>query len=591
MIPPYARADANKSERAIFMALEGIVDRPDWIVIHSLDLAQNLGGLMGETDFVVFAPGKGILLIEAKAPNYVEYKAGDWYLDKVPSPNKNPFKQLDGARRSIRGFLNRHDALGDEPIARMLWLTSLGRHQFDNRTPGDMQFFEWELGWHDDLRDPTRLVEKALDEHAAWFSEVSEVHLDRESLTPARAKQMSGLLLQDFKAYRTKEDQKRERHADEQRLLVEQGAVLDMIGDNEHVYFDGPAGTGKSYLLMKAARRLAQEGRKTLVTCWNLLMAGELQLMRGHRPDIDVQDFTSLMLSVCGLPANPADADREWYETTLPTMTLERLREKPYLGGYEAICVDEFQDVAANPLLLKVLFALAGTGSPDGTRLVFAGDDSQQILRPVADRVSAFAAARRLVPDLVHVRLRKNCRMAPALLTQVKSALGMDLALTGHSMAPSIDGGLDIVDAREQAETSALATALRGLLERYDVADIRVLSPFGETNSLIGRLLARPERSQDERWLRKKLKHDGNPNGIAWRSVFKFKGLEADAVVITDVGQDAIDFIARLNLDLRDLLYVGMTRAKYHCVVIDSVGFLSEAPSQRSEERTATIRL
>ena len=285
------------------------------------------------------------------------------------------------------------------------------------------------------------------------------------------------------------------------------------------------------------------------------------------------------MLSTCGLPSNPLEADRDWYETTLPTMTLVRLREKPYLGGFEAICVDEFQDIVGNPLLLQVILALAGTGSAKGTQLVFAGDQSQQILRPVAERVSAFAQARELVPDMVHVRVRKNCRIAPALMGQLQPALGIDLRLTGHRMARSTEGALEIISAVEGAESKALAQALRTLLERFAPEDIRVLSPFGSTNSLIGGLLARPANSKDERWLQKQFSIDGSQGKIRWRSIFKFKGLESDAVVITDVSPNAIAFTAKENLNLRDLLYVGMTRAKYNCVVIDSAGFFDQSAS------------
>lgn len=39
MIPAQPRAGANKSEQAVFIAFEGIPDRPDWTVIHSLQLA------------------------------------------------------------------------------------------------------------------------------------------------------------------------------------------------------------------------------------------------------------------------------------------------------------------------------------------------------------------------------------------------------------------------------------------------------------------------------------------------------------------------------------------------------------------------
>src|SRR6478735_5964461 len=97
MIPLEPRGGANRSERALFQAFEGIMDRPDWVVIHGMTLGQNVAGLTGEVDFVVIAPGKGILLIEAKSPAYVEYKAGDWYLDRTPSPTKDPLKQLEAA--------------------------------------------------------------------------------------------------------------------------------------------------------------------------------------------------------------------------------------------------------------------------------------------------------------------------------------------------------------------------------------------------------------------------------------------------------------------------------------------------------------
>ncbi|WP_232819202.1 nuclease-related domain-containing DEAD/DEAH box helicase [Homoserinimonas sp. OAct 916] len=574
MIPPYPRAGANRSEKQIFSALEGILDRPEWVVIHSLTVAQNLGALMGETDFVVIAPGKGILLIEAKSPKYVEYKAGDWYLDRTPQPHKDPLRQLDSARRSIRGFLRERDLLrGDEPIARLLWFTSLGRHQFENKSPGDLQFFEWELGWHDDLQKPTWLVEKVLDEHNNWFREVDEVQLDPTALTASYAQAITGALVSDFKAQQSRAEQLKERRTQEERLLAEQKFVLELVETNDHVYFDGPAGTGKSFLLARAARSFAKQGKRVLVTCWNLLMADELRALVGtHATEIEVADLNSVMLSICGLPTNPSGAESGWYQDELPRMTLERLREKPYLGSYEAICVDEFQDVAGNPLLLDVLFALSGTGGPDGTQLVFAGDDKQQILRTAAERVNAYAIARQRIGDLVHVRVRRNCRTVPAVIDGAEKTLGHNLGFTGHKVSRSVPGGFDVVAVEPGGETKALAAALRGLLEHHDAEDIVVLSPFGENTSTVGQLLKRPEKSKDERWLRKQLQHEGSPGKIRWRSIFKFKGLEADAVVICDLNDEAKAFIDGTDLNWEDLLYVGLTRAKYRCVVLDGAG-------------------
>lgn len=569
MIPPYAREGANFSEKRIFDALEGIQGHDDWIAIHSLSVGRHASAFQGEADFVVLVPGRGILVIEAKAPNFVEYKAGDWYLDRLPQPHKDPLKQLDGVRRSIRRHLNNLDLLrGDEPIARLLWFTSLGRHQFENKTPGDLQFFEWELGWREDLSKPAWLIEKTLDEYNAWYSSVEGVDNDSSAFTADHAAAVAKSLVSDFVAKQTAEERSQERRSTETKLLASQEVVLELIDTNEHVYFAGPAGTGKSYLITQSARRFNREGRKTLVTCWNVLMANELQHFVGALPNVDVSDLNSLMLRLVGLPTNPPDADHDWYTRALPEQALAILREKPHLGSYKAVCVDEFQDVAGNLQLLELLFALAGTGKPAGTRLVFAGDSRQQIMRPSVQHIDAFTRAKALVPDLVHVRVRRNCRTVPSLTSGAEAMLGKAIGYTRHRVAKSVPGGLTQLEITQGNETGALATALRSLLVDHAPEDIVVLSPFAAKRSLVGRFLARNEKTSDERWLRKQLQSEGLPGKIRWRSVFKFKGLEADAVVITDVGSDAKAFAAEQGLEWSDLLYVALTRAKYRCVVL-----------------------
>ena len=46
-------------------------------------------------------------------------------------------------------------------------------------------------------------------------------------------------------------------------------------------------------------------------------------------------------------------------------------------------------------------------------------------------------------------------------------------------------------------------------------------------------------------------------------------------MIITDVSPEAIEFAHSRNIDFDDTLFVGMTRAKYHCVVLDSAQYLS----------------
>jgi hypothetical protein len=571
MIPAQPRSGANKSELALFTAFEGITDRPDWVVIHSLTLTDNLFSLHGEADFVVLVPGKGIVVVEAKSPNYAVYEGGNWYLDKTPKPDKSPLEQLNKATAGIHRFLANRDLFHDVPIARLLWFTSLSRFQFENKAPGDMQFFEWELALSEDLHKPAKAIERVLDEYFKAHKSRRDVTLDRDGFDLASAKAASNALLNDFKMFQSPEDRYVERTNSVRRVLAEQVALLDVVETNEHIYLDGAAGTGKSFLLLEAARNANRKGQRCLVTCWNVMMAEELRRELGPRENIDVYDLNTLMLEICALQSNPKNADTNWYQSVLPTRALEVLEKKPHWGDYEAVFVDEFQDIAQNATLLGMLFEISASKKAKGTQLVFAGDKNQQIMRENGRSINPFEIAKMLVPDMVHVRLRTNCRTAPALAEKVPGVTGLDVNIIKHRLPTSTEGGFGLIRASDDKATKALATTLRGLLETYRAKDIRVLSPFGVTNSLVGDLFSRESKSADERWLKTVLRDPhGSTGEIRWRSIAKFKGLESDVVVVTDINSHAKEFANQTGKSLNELLYVGVTRAKFRCVVIAS---------------------
>ncbi|GAA3933858.1 hypothetical protein [Microbacterium soli] len=60
------------------------------------------------------------------------------------------------------------------------------------------------------------------------------------------------------------------------------------------------------------------------------------------------------------------------------------------------------------------------------------------------------------------------------------------------------------------------------------------------------------------------------PGRVRWGSIFKYKGLDAEAVILTDIGDEAMTFVRGKGLDWFDLLYVGLTRARYRCVVVSN---------------------
>lgn len=570
MIPPEPHAKANRSERDLFRAFESVADRDDWVVIHSLAIGRHRVKETGEVDFMVIVPGKGIVLVEAKAPDSAEYRDGRWHLDRTPTPDKDPFQQLDGARRSIRHHLRRAGVLrGDEPIARLLWFTSLGRHQFENRTPGDLQFSEWELGWRDDLEDPVRLIEHVLDEHLAWVRGVDDVRADPAGMTTEHVTAITASLIADFSARRTRADEKRDRVERERRLLAEQRFALELVQTNPHVYFEGPAGAGKSFLVVEAAVRFARDLHlPTLLTCWNVLMAEELRTMvRGRTQLVEVDDINTVMLRLCGLPTNPPGADDTWYRDTLPSRAIEALAASPHLARYHALCVDEFQDIADKPRVLELVLALTAN-SLAATPIVLAGDDRQRILPGDGPAEASVRIAQKTLPTFVHARVRKNCRMLPSLAERVAEYLGGD-AFTGHRMPRTLPGGFERVVVDESTEVPALAAALRGLLAEFDPEDVVVLSPFALRGSLAARVLAVGGKTADESWLRKQLARDGGAGRVRWHSISKFKGLDADAVVVTDLNPTSREWVESTGQSWEDWRYVAESRGKYRVIVLE----------------------
>jgi superfamily I DNA/RNA helicase len=576
MIPARPRQDANASEKATFMALEGIANRPSWAVIHSLSLTDNLYTIAGESDFIVLVPGKGIVVIETKAPKYVEYKDGEWYLDRTPKPNKSPIDQLNKATTSIYRFLENLDIYQDFPIARLLWFTSISQHQLDNKSPGDMQFYPWEIALKEDLAKPAETIEKVLDNYIATHKNREQLTINPDALNDAAAAGVAKALLNDFKSLRTPETRHAERAAIARDLLEEQKTLLDLVETNEHLYLDGAAGTGKTFLLLESAIKSAKEGKRSLLACWNVMMAEELRRLTGPRANLDVYDFNTLMLEICGLQGNKKNADSKWYDETLPAMALKVLDEKTHWGDYESIFVDEFQDIAGNSKILELLFKISASKKAKGTRLVLAGDKNQQILSDRGQLANPFDVAKFLIPDIVHVRLRTNCRNVPEITKQMEPLTGLKIDIVKHRLPSAIDGGLEIVDAKPGKEVKVLADTLKKLLEEYRPQDIRILSPFGVNSSLAGSIFTGEPKSADERWLWKTLRNPvGDQGEIRWRSIAKFKGLESDVVVITDINDKAKDFIEETGKSLGEVLYVGISRSKHKCVLIQTDDLLS----------------
>lgn len=568
-IPPEPAKKTNRSETKLFESMQGQGSELDWTVIHSVLIGRNPDVFAGEADFYVLIPNKGIVAIEAKAPKEVLYKSGEWYLDGTPKPSKNPLEQANIARASMRQFL---DLLGinyEVPIARLVWFTSIDRYKFDPESGGDFQFHEWELAWKSELSKAPQTVEKVLDENLKFRQGSKIIRLEPEKFTKEVVEQIASKVFAEISAKANPEDEAKERRVEQQKLLQDQIKILDYIEDNQNIYIEGPAGSGKSFLIAEFARRAKNAGTRTLVTCWSVMMAEELRkmLLSSNSTNFVIQDVNSLMLDFANLKENPKDADSEWFEKKLPGLALGGLRSRPFLGRFSTICIDEFQDLVGKDKVLEFVLALAKTGEGE-SQIVLAGDERQQILVEGAGQVGAFETAKSLIPFLVKVKSRNNTRMNPKLHREMCELLEIELGVTEHLVKSDKSGGLEVIATSPEKQAKVLQETLQELMGTYAPEEIRILSPFGSGQSLIGKLFESQTSKKEEIWLKANARHETTNGKIRWRSIRKFKGLESEVVVITDIGQDAKSFLDQNNHALRDWLYVGISRARHRCVVI-----------------------
>ena len=155
-----------------------------------------------------------------------------------------------------------------------------------------------------------------------------------------------------------------------QRLLFERAFVdfslIEALSDNEQLLVRGGPGSGKTWMALYHARRLADAGKEVLFLCYNKALGTSLRhdlqpprtkafqggILKGK---IDVHTWESLadMLSAMGaassLPPKPTpeasrEAHLEYYERRLPEAMQEAVTAGTFEPLFDALVVDEAQD-------------------------------------------------------------------------------------------------------------------------------------------------------------------------------------------------------------------------------------------------------
>jgi hypothetical protein len=573
MIPSQLKPKTSRAEKLIFEAIRDSKLAKDWTVFHAKEISKPAFKRDEEIDFFILIPDLGIVLIEAKGATAFDFDENGMTLTGVPDPTKNPFQQVRTAENNLRSELEALELEANRiPIARLVWLPLIDNsaEKLSKNRPG-RGFMDYEIAFMKGLDNPYQTVVNSLEATIAEGKRNKSFKVSPEAFSAEVIKAITNHFIADYHVSRTVQDKHKERERELRKVSEKQNSLLEMIRDNEIVYFSGAAGSGKSKVLAKLALDARSNGHRVLVTCHNLMMA---TWMREQLPDLEnlkVICFDDLLLELAGIKEHRKTGVDEWYSQVLPSKALAVLSSGGEFNDYSALVVDEFQDLAINELKMQVLSKLRGRAKALTSKIYLAGDDNQQIMNGSMP-VESVDVARKVFGPLTHIQLKANVRQTPELASRVYKLLGRKPPFDEYLVSEELNDDLEVIHVTPENQSKRLAVVLERLNLDYPLPDIRVLHFDNETSVLsqvfkkIGNL-----DSRDERWLAKNCKETKlNPAGeIKWRSIRKFKGLDEDAIVITDISKSSAAWVEKtLKRTLEDALYVGMTRARFKLVLL-----------------------
>lgn len=564
-----------------------------YIVVHSLPVQRVDKGRVEivEIDFVIFNPDMGVLTLEVKAGSNFEYysdssKGGDDICRVVEGRLKDPVRAQ--AHRAYQCFMNKYSDRCKEVGKRLdeeypfgfcksnyaVWFLDLTRHELDRiglptgMDPSCVLTLE-------DREDPEGAIERImrLERKDGSYHKMTPEQADRfvrEFLAPSGRFPSSP------------ERENAELGAKLFELTDGQTRVLEYLRYERMAAVTGVGGTGKSVIARTRALQLAQKGRKVLYLCYNKLFGDSLRSRFDEEPNIramTIDGYAAFLIDPKGegyfsLEEWEYVSEKNRYEKLAEIMDhASELRDDGAFEGlpkwkFTDLIIDEAQDFGAegmDDLWLSILGLYEkGAVLEEGSLYVFY-DELQ---------VEPGAKLPVLLTDVkCRLALYVNCRNSREIATLGLRAFGKDAerGISSKSLdtASGHEPAIIFVDRDKRSgrvRPGAYVSKINSEIKRYkglgipesEITIITCATLGGQNETCLRGLLE--ERSGLKYW---------KGSEIRFETVRKFKGLESDAVIVVEAGEDAWA-APKDGSDSKEgvLLYLGTSRARKELTVV-----------------------
>ena len=527
---------ANDTERRVWTALTEQLGDTD-LVIAGQRVTDHLKD--HEIDFLVAIEGAGIVCIEVKGGE-VTHTGRDW-LQRLHSgriKTIEPVRQVRQARYALRDFIEK-DPRWTQGRVRWNHLVVLPNSQF-SPSFALTDCPRWMVVDRDDF--PT-LVERIRD---VAHSQKQDLPL----LTATGVEQLQvalggrGLPQRDVVARALQNEDAADILTDQQAVILNATQLLT------RVEVRGGAGSGKTFMAVEQARRLANQGQRVALLCYSHGLASYLKRItagwsRRQQPGY-VGEFHDLGIA-WGAAEGPDESQRNaatarFFEHDLPARMLELANALPDGQRFDSIVIDEAQDFADSwwePIL-------AALGDPDTGGLYLFSDEGQRVF----DRKGTPPVP--LVPLILEHNIRNTRQIATAFGPLVDHPMrflggeGPEVRFVACEHDQALDVGDDEVEAL--------------LDDGWRPEDVALLTTGSRHPEQKTRQSEGTQAYWDSFW---------DAEQVFYGHVLGFKGLERRAVVL--VVNDG-----KVMERSPERLYVGLSRAREKLVVCGDPALIIE---------------
>ena len=580
MIPGRPRKyEPSSREDELFEALNTLPE--EYIVIHSCNLVSIAGGKLkdNEADFVIFNKELGILCIEAKAGK-VSYSNGVWHYGSTQGPemkNDGPFQQ---AKNIVYRIRDRFEECGCErlwnccKVMYAVWFPSIRKAQIEAQilppecerklilTSDDLAVFN--------LGSPSKSDGVIRRIFSVPIEGVSDTHLDDSQVRQI----VERVLCPEFSLVPIKRFDYDLADISFARLLSAQERVLDFLAYQRFSVIEGAAGTGKTLIAVERAKRACSGGQRTLFLCYNAELRDDVRERLSSYENVDVKTLSELAVDY------GASSSKESGRFKYLGKVLEGMFQNDEFP-YRHVVIDEGQDFGRPSIEeagILTSLQMAVLQNADGT-LYFFCDKRQLVQSPSLPAFINEADCK--------LTLYANCRNSKSIAECSMSGL------EGSSDCV-VNEGVE-VGGKPQMYVSDSINDQAGYISRR----ITELRDAG-INDIVVLTCASEKTTQFKRWIKgEKYCKTWSGTNVKFDSCRRFKGLEAEAIILVDVepsiwgnGAGEGDYGGGA------MFYAGASRAKFDLSIVCNMtkddcktvlNRLDSARNNKPEEKLAKV--